>query len=115
LSASTKQALLPEEFVVLEDLAASWIFETEEERYTKRLVSSMDELQAFYDLALPLGAQARKHLDQFDIDDLPEKELNLIRLMFALITITFPVEAFRQPKVPDTGTTYMTKSIEPGP
>jgi len=111
----TTKALLPEAFAGLESLAATWVHETEEERYAQRLSSSMDELQAFYDAALPRATEAMAHLDSFDLDDLPEKELNLMRLMFALITITFPVEAFRQSKVPDTGSTYLKKTLEPGP
>jgi len=111
----TTETMLPEPFADLEAFAPKWCLETEPERYDVRLASTMDELQAFYDSALPRAEAAMTHLDQFDLYDLPEKELNLLRLMFALIVITFPVEAFRQPKVPDTGSTYLAKTIEPGP
>ena len=43
---------LPPEFADLEPFA-DWCLETEAERYAKRLASSMDELQAFYDAAFP--------------------------------------------------------------
>jgi hypothetical protein len=107
--------MLPEEFADLEPFAPKWCLETEAERYEVRLESSMDELQTFYDTALPRGEEAKAYLDKFDLYDMPEKELNLLRLMFALIVIVFPVEAFRQAKVPDTGSTYLTKTIDPGP
>jgi hypothetical protein len=111
----TSSAILPDEFSDLERFAAKWCLETEAERYELRLATDMDELQEFYDAALPRGEAAQAYLDSFELNDLPEQELNLLRLMFALITIVFPVEAFRQAKVPDTGSTYLTKTIDPGP
>jgi hypothetical protein len=107
--------MLPDEFSQLERFAPKWCLETEAERYEVRLASTIDELQDFYDTALPRGEEAQVYLDQFDLYDMPEKELNLLRLMFALIVIVFPVEAFRQVKVPDTGSTYLAKTIDPGP
>jgi hypothetical protein len=107
--------MLPEAFADLERFAERWCHDTEAKRYEVRLASTMDELQDLYDTALPRAEAAMEHLDQFDLYDLPERELNLLRLLFALIVVTFPVEAFRQPKVPDTGTTYLSKTIDPGP
>lgn len=107
--------MLPEGFADLERFAGRWCHETEAQRYEVRLAATMDELQDLYDTALPRAQAAMAHLDRFDLGDLPGPELNLLRLLFALIVITFPVEAFRQPKVPDTGTTYLSKTIDPGP
>ena len=42
----------PNQFADLEPFA-DWALATEPERYAKRLASSMDELQAFYDAAFP--------------------------------------------------------------
>ena len=44
---------LPAGFADLEPFTASGALATEKERFAKRLASSMDELQAFYDAALP--------------------------------------------------------------
>lgn len=107
--------MLPEQFADLERFAADWCLETEAERYELRLASSMDHLQDFYDTALPRAEEVMAHLDTFPLDELPDQEMNLLRLMMALIIICFPVEAFRQPKVPDTGSTYLEKTIDPGP
>lgn len=112
---TTEDAMLPEPFADLEPFAGTWCLETEPERYEVRLASSMDDLQAFYDAGMPRAEAAMAHLDQYDLYDMPQKELNLLRLMMALIVITFPVEAFRQAKVPDTGSTYLLKTIDPGP
>ena len=43
---------LPPAFADLEPFT-QWALPTEHERFAKRLASSMDELQAFYDAALP--------------------------------------------------------------
>ena len=44
--------ILPDEFGDLEPFA-DWSLESEAERYAKRLSSTLDELQAFYDAAFP--------------------------------------------------------------
>ena len=45
-------ALLPADFADLEPYA-DWALPGEGARYAKRLASTMDELQAFYDAAFP--------------------------------------------------------------
>ena len=110
-----RETMLPDKFAVLEPFAKQWCLETEAERYEVRLASSMEEMQDLYDVALPLGEEAQTYLDEFDLYDMPEHELNLLRLYFAVMVIVFPVEAFRQAKVPDTGSTYLAKTIDPGP
>jgi hypothetical protein len=112
---TAETSILPSQFAVFEPFAAKWCLTSEATRYETRLASSMDELQALYDLGMAHGRPAQDHLDQFDLYDLPEQELNLLHLLMSVITITTPVEAFRQPKVPDTGSTYLHKTIDPGP
>ena len=107
-------SIFPAAFVDLEPFA-EWSLETEGERYDKRLTSSMDEMQAFYDATLHRTPAAMEYLDQFDLYDMPEQELNLMHLLMGLIVITFPVEAFHQAKVPDTGSTYLLKTVDPAP
>jgi len=112
---TTITRMLPERFSELEPFAQKWCLSSEKVRYEMRLASSMDEMQALYDVALPKATEAMAYLDEFDLYDLPEAELNLLYLLMSLIVITFPVEAFHQPKVPDTGTTYLSKTVDPGP
>jgi len=50
----------PADFAELEPFA-DWSLATESERYAKRLSSTMDELQAFYDAAFPRLADALAH------------------------------------------------------
>lgn len=105
-------AVLPAEFSSLEPYA-DWALETERERYAKRLASTMAELQAFYDAAMPHLEEAMAYLDTFDIDDLPDDAKHLLWLCYSLITASFPVEVWSQPKVPDCGAAAIELVVEP--
>jgi hypothetical protein len=104
--------MLPSEFAALEPFS-EWVLESERERYSKRLASSMEEMQAFYDAAFPLLEQASDHLDKFPLSELPELERNLLLLMFSLVNVSFPVEVWKQARVPDSGAAYMDLVVEP--
>jgi hypothetical protein len=104
--------MLPSEFAALEPFSA-WVLESERERYSKRLASSMEEMQVFYDAAFPLLEQASDHLDKFPLSELPEQERNLLLLMFSLVNVSFPVEVWKQARVPDSGAAYMDLVVEP--
>ena len=103
---------LPAEFADLEPFA-EWSLETEAERYAKRLSSPMDELQAFYDAAFPRLDDATTYLDQLDLAALPEDATRLLWLCYSLVNVSFPVEVWRQPRVPDSGAASMDQVIEP--
>jgi hypothetical protein len=104
--------VLPAEFAALEPFG-DWVLATEPERYAKRLASPMDEMQAFYDAAFPLLEPAMAHLDAFPLHDLPEAERNLMYLMYSLIMVSFPVEVWKQARVPDSGAAYLDLVVEP--
>ena len=53
---------LPSEFADLEPFA-DWCLPTEQERYTKRLASTMAEMQEFYDAAFGRLEEAMVYLD----------------------------------------------------
>jgi hypothetical protein len=104
---------LPAEFADLEPFS-DWILATERERYAKRLASAMEELQAFYDAAFPLLAGANKYLEEFPLaGGLPEPERNLLLLLMSLVLVSFPVEVWQQPRVPDSGSAYLDLVVEP--
>ena len=104
--------ILPTEFADLEPFAA-WSLETEAERYAKRLGSTMDEMQAFYDAALPRLEAAMAYLDALPLDSLPEDATRLLWLCYSLVNASFPVEVWRQPRVPDSGAASMDMVVEP--
>lgn len=104
--------MLPAEFAAL-DPYSGWILATEPERYAKRLAATMADMQAFYDAAFPLLEPAMAHLDAFALHELPEAERNLLYLMQSLIMVSFPVEVWKQPRVPDSGAAYLDLIAEP--
>ena len=108
-------ALLPSEFSDLEPFAATWCLATEDERYQQRLASTMDELQAFYDAVVPRADEAMSYCDRFPLDELPRDARNLLHLLFSMVMVSFPVEAFGQPHIPDTGAAYLDCLVAPGP
>ena len=73
----------------------------------------MDELQAFYDAALPRLEDAACYLEQLPLDDLPDDARQLLLLCYSLINVSFPIEAWRQPQVPDSGAATLEVVIEP--
>jgi hypothetical protein len=103
---------LPAEFADLEPYL-DWDLATEPERYAKRLASSMPEMQAFYDAAFPRLNDVIAYCDKFPLDDLPEDARTLMHMMQSLINVSFPIEAWKQPKVPDSGATYLDCVREP--
>ena len=107
-------ALLPEEFADLEQYA-DWCLPDESQRYAKRLASTMVDMQAFYDAITPRAEEAISYCDKFTLDDLPEDVLNLMHLLYSMIIVSFPVECWKQPKVPDTGAASLDCVSEPVP
>jgi len=103
---------LPSDFADLEPFSG-WSLQTEAERYAKRLSSTMDELQSFYDSAFPLLEVALAYLDRFDLDALPEDATRLLWLCYSLVNASFPVEVWRQSRVPDSGAASLDMVIEP--
>ena len=103
---------LPVQFADLESFA-DWALPTERERYAKRLASSMDELQAFYDAAFPRLEDMAAYLEQLPLNALPPDAKRLLLLSYSLINISFPVEAWRQPRVPDSGASSLDVIVEP--
>jgi hypothetical protein len=106
---------LPVQFSDLEALAEDWCLATEEARYAKRLASSMAELQAFYDAVFPRVEAALLFCDQYAMDDLPAEVLNLMRLLYSLVAVSFSVEAWGQGRIPDTGASALPCLVEPVP
>jgi hypothetical protein len=105
--------MLPQAFADLEPFAVTWCLRTESERYDRRLASTMDEMQAFYDAAFPRLPDVLDFLDQYALDSLPDDATNLLWLCYSLVQVSFPVEVWRQPRVPDSGAASIDAVIEP--
>ena len=105
-------AAFPVTFADLEPFA-DWALRTERERYAKRLSSSMDALQAFYDAAFPRLEEMMVHLDGFELRALPDDATRLLWLCYSLVNASYPVEVWSQPRVPDSGAASMDVVVEP--
>jgi hypothetical protein len=46
---------------------------------------------------------------------MPERPVNLLRFIYSFILVSYPVELWRQPRVPDTGATDFVRLSEPLP
>jgi hypothetical protein len=104
--------VLPPEFAELERFAA-WSLPTERERFAKRMASTMDELQDFYDVAFPRLEEALAYLDRFEVKSLSEDATRLLWMCYSLVNASFPVEVWRQARVPDSGASSIDLVIEP--
>ena len=104
--------VFPPEFADLEPYAG-WSLRTEAERYAKRLSSTMAELQAFYDAAFPRLGDATAYLDSLELTALPDDATRLLWMCYSLVNASFPVEVWRQPRVPDSGAASMDVVVEP--
>jgi len=107
--------MLPEAFSMLEPYAGTWCLATERERWDRRMASSMEELRTFYDAILPHVPDAIAHCDRYPLDDLPNEVTNLLRMIYSFVIVSFPVELWGQPSVPDTRGTSFDRIAEPLP
>lgn len=105
---------LPDAFADLEPFA-DWALPSEYDRYAKRIASTQDELQAFYDAAFPRLEASTEYLRSVPVDGISDEDQNLLWLFCSLVTVSFPVEVWRQPKVPESGAASFDVTVEPRP
>jgi hypothetical protein len=107
--------LLPSEFADLEPFAPRWCRATEAERWAERMGSTMPDMQALYDALLPRVPDALAYCDRFPLDDMPDDAVHLLQLVYSFVIVSFPVELWGQPHVPDTLGTSFDRLSEPLP
>ena len=95
------ERLLPEPFHDLEPFAPAWTLATERERSGKRLSSTMEEIQAFYNALLPRMEAVIDYLNQFPLEAMPADARQLMYLTLSLAEVAPAVELFKQPSVTD--------------
>lgn len=113
MSGDESKRLLPKAFADLEMFAADWALPSERDRYAQRLASSMDELQAFYEVAFPRLQDSTDYLMSVPLDGISDDDQRLLWLFSSLVTVSFPVEVWRQPRVPESGAASLDVVIEP--
>ena len=54
------------------------------------------------------------YLDEFDLSTpLPDDATRLLWLCYSLVNVSFPIEVWHQPRVPDSGAATMDVVLEP--
>jgi hypothetical protein len=105
--------LLPSAFSDLEPFAARWTLATEPERWARRHESSMDEMRDLYEAVFPRVEAIDAYIDQFPLDDLPEDARNLLHLTLSFVMVSFPVEVWDAPRIPDVGHATLVRIATP--
>ena len=91
---------LPASFSDLEPFTA-WALAKEQERTSKRLASSMEEIQAFYDSMSPRLETVVEYLNQLPLDNMPLDAERLFHMSLSLMEVANAVEMFHNPAVID--------------
>jgi hypothetical protein len=110
-----EHALLPSEFEDLEPFVETWALPDMNERYERRLESSMEAMQSFYDALRPRAVEAIAYLNQFGVDDMPEPALRLFWMLGSLSAVGFAIDVFHSPKVIDSAQARLAWTRTPLP
>ena len=110
---TTATLLLPEGFDDLEPYVADWARATRAERYETRLSKTIEELDEFYDAIAPRAEEAIDYLDGFALDELPADATRLMQLLYSMILVSYAVNIFKQPRIPDSGAAFFDMVAEP--
>ena len=107
------EPVLPDAFSDLEPFA-DWSLEFERERYAKRLNSSMAQMQDLYDAGMARLEEIMVYVDaRFPLVGMPEDAKALVHLGQSIVMVSFPVEVWKQPRVLDSGASYIELIKEP--
>jgi len=88
---------LPDQFRDLNPFVGGWALATESERNKKRLSSTMEEIQGFYDALLSRMDEIIMYLNQYPLDEMPEEAKRLLYLALSFMEISTAVELFGEP------------------
>jgi hypothetical protein len=94
--------LFPKEFADLEDVGRPWSIGSDEKRRRKQLGSSIEDMQVFYDAVFPRAHEILAYCDRFDMRHAPRGVRALMNMLYSLIVVSFPVEAWKRARVPDS-------------
>ncbi len=74
-----------------------WALPTTEDRLVKRMKSSMEDIQRFYDAMHPHLATVIDYLNQFKVSDLVGDDLKLSRAALAMCEVDNAVNKWKKP------------------
>lgn len=105
--------LLPSDFSDLERFAERWALPTEPQRWARRHESPLEEMRDLYETVSPRVEAIYGYIDEFPLDDLPEDARHLLHLMLSFVMVSFPVEVWDDPRIPDVGTVTLDRVATP--
>ena len=98
---------LPPEFADLEPFSG-WCLRTESERYARAVVELDGGDAVVLRRGVPsAGGRARPTSTSLELNALPPDADHLLLLCYSLINVSFPIEVWRQARVPDSGAATM--------
>ena len=106
-------AALPAEFADLEPFA-DWALEHERDRYAKRLAARWTSCRRSTTPPSRGSRTRRRTSTRSTSTTSPTTRPHLLWLCYSLVNVSFPVEVWRQPRVPDSGAATMDQVVEPG-
>ncbi len=89
-------AALPAEFADLLQWLDEWALGTEQQRFAKRVGSTIEQIRPFYEAMLARMPDIMDHLAKLPIDGLPPEDENLLRLALSYVEISRCFEAWGQ-------------------
>jgi hypothetical protein len=105
--------VLPEEFADLEPFAGKWCLPTEPERWACRHASSIEEMQQLYRAVSARYEDLLDFLDRYPLGGLPDEARALLHLAQSFVMVSFPVEVWNGPGIPDSGTATLERVASP--
>ena len=93
----TTDTSLPEGFESLSAFVKDWALDGTTARLHKRYGSRYEEIEEFYNAALPLAASALDYLREIPLEDLSPQGQRLLRLLLSLQEIAPSVEWYGAP------------------
>jgi hypothetical protein len=106
-------ATLPDGFAELERFVADWARPTRQERYDARLSKSIGELGEFYDAVAARAEEAITYLKGHDLQALSDDDTRLLQILYSMVLVSYAVNVFNQPRIPDSGSAFFSTAVEP--
>ena len=84
--------ILPAEFKELEKYLPDWALHSEEERFHKLAITSLPELQAFFETMLPRMDSLITYLSAWPLEQMPDHARHLYDLLLTFAETAHPIE-----------------------
>lgn len=92
---------------------ADWALATEPERWSRRHASTIDQMRQFYEAFLPRYEEILAYVDRFPLEHLPQEARVLLQMAMSFVMVSFPVEVWGHPGIPDSGNATLQRVVSP--